>query len=131
MELVNIKEAVYAEDYILLQKAHQFAWSVYCFSREILEKETAYIVFRLRCFADLIPENIGKGFETRTDDERFLFIKRACEAIAYSRYFLISIRDMKYINDVGYTNIINLLSQLSDFSRMLKAYIFSIVEEDL
>lgn len=109
------------EDLIVWQKAHQFVLSAYTLSKDFPKTETYNLTSQLRRAAISISANIAEGFKKRTKAEKARFMNIAQSSLEECRYYLILIRDLKYGDSTG------LLVQLEEISKMLDAYLSSLL----
>jgi four helix bundle protein len=109
------------EDLIVWQKAHQFVLSVYRVSNVFPRNEIYGLTSQLRRAAISIPANIAEGFKKRTKADKARLMNIAQGSLEECRYYLILIKDLKYGDSSG------LLTQLEEVSKMLDAYVSSIL----
>ena len=105
------------EDLIVWQKAHEFTLAVYKVTEGFPKTEVYGLTSQFRRAAVSIPANIAEGFRKRgrADKARFLNISQG--SIEECRYYLILSRDL------GYIETEELDSKLSEASKLLNAYI--------
>jgi four helix bundle protein len=109
------------EDLIVWQKAHQFVLSVYRISNDFPRNEIYGLTSQLRRAAISIPANIAEGFKKRTKADKARLMNIAQGSLEECRYYLILIKDLKYGESSG------LLTQLEEVSKILDAYVSSIL----
>jgi four helix bundle protein len=109
------------EDLIVWQKAHQFVLSVYRISNDFPRNEIYGLTSQLRRAAISIPANIAEGFKKRTKADKARLMNIAQGSLEECRYYLILIKDLKYGESLG------LLTQLEEVSKILDAYVSSIL----
>ncbi|MDZ7699671.1 MAG: four helix bundle protein [Deltaproteobacteria bacterium] len=112
------------QDLVVWQKAHQFVLSVYKYSESFPKHEMYGLTSQLRRSAVSIPANISEGFKKtgRPDKARYLNIAQG--SLEESRYYLILAKDL------GYGDNSDLKNQLEEVSKLLGAYLFSILNSD-
>jgi four helix bundle protein len=109
------------EDLIVWQKAHLFVLSVYRFTRKFPKEEIYSLTSQFRRAAISIPSNIAEGFKKRTKPDKIKFYNTSQGSLEECRYYLILSRDLNY----GETK--ELFSQLEEVSKLLDAYMNSIL----
>ena len=102
------------------QKAHEFVLAVYRYSESFPEREKYGLAHQLRRAAISIPANIAEGFGKRSPAEkaRFLNIEGSVEECRY--YLILS-------QDLGYGQTESLVSTLEETSKLLNAYVRTIL----
>ena len=112
------------QDLVVWQKAHQFVLSVYRFSELFPNNELYGLTSQLRRSAVSIPANVAEGFKkkTRPDKARYLNISQG--SLEESRYYLILAKDLDYGDNS------QLMNQLEEVSKLLEAYLSSILNSD-
>jgi len=109
------------QDLIVWQKAHEFVLSAYRYS-EIFPKTEIYgLTSQFRRAAISVPANIAEGFKKRTKIEKARFMNIAQGSLEECRYYLILIKDLNYGDSSG------LLIQLEEVSKILDAYVASLL----
>ena len=105
------------EDLIVWQKAHDLTLAVYKATEGFPKTEIYGLTSQFRRAAVSIPANIAEGFRKRgrADKARFLNISQG--SVEECRYYLILSRDL------GYIETEELDSKLSEASKLLNAYI--------
>jgi four helix bundle protein len=104
-------------DLVVWQKAHAWVLSVYRMSGCFPKHELFALTSQLRRSAVSVPGNIAEGFARpiRPDKIRIFHIARS--SLEEARYYLI------LANDLDYCSAEALLESCSEISRMLDAYI--------
>ena len=100
------------QDLVVWRKAHQFVLSVYGLTSQ------------LRPSAVSIPANIAEGFRKQGKLDKVRFLNIAQGSLEESRYYLILVRDL------GYCDPLPQLNQLEEISKILDAYLKSILTSD-
>ena len=108
-------------DLIVWQKAHQFVLGVYRFTESFPKHEMYGLRAQLRRAAVSIPANIAEGFKKRGRADKARFMNIGEGSTEECRYYLI------LSTDLGYGNSMNLMSNLEEVSKLLRAYAFSIL----
>jgi four helix bundle protein len=112
------------EDLLVWQKAHNFVLGVYRLTRSFPGNETYGLISQLRRAAVSIPANIAEGFIKRGKADKSRFFNIAQGSIEESRYYLILARDLKY------ADVAPLMILLEETSKLLKSYIYSMLNAD-
>ena len=102
------------------QKAHEFVLAVYRYSESFPEREKYGLAHQLRRAAISIPANIAEGFGKRSPAEKARFLNIAEGSVEESRYYLLS-------QDLGYGQTESLASTLEETSKLLNAYVRTIL----
>ena len=112
------------QDLIVWQKAHRFVLSVYRFTESFPAHELYGLTSQLRRAAVSIPANIAEGFKKRTRPDKARYLNIAQGSLEEARYYLLLSRDLEY----GHTH--QLIDQLEEVSKLLAAYLASILASD-
>jgi four helix bundle protein len=112
------------QDLVVWQKAHQFILSVYRYSESFSKDELYGLTSQLRRAAVSIPANIAEGFKKKTRPDKARYLNIAQGSLEESRYYLILSKDLDY----GDTH--QLKNQLEEVSKLLGAYLSSILTPD-
>ena len=110
------------QDLIVWQKAHQFVLSVYHYSESFPKNEIYGLTSQLRRAAVSIPANISEGFKKKTRPDKARYLNIAQGSLEESRYYLILSKDL------GYGNSDRLIKQIEEVSKLLEAYLCSILD---
>ena len=110
------------EDLIVWQKAHQFVLAVYRLSDTFPPDERYGLTSQLRRSSVSIPANIAEGFKKRTHPDKVKYLNIAQGSLEESRYYLILSRDL------GYAETDQIASQIEEVSKLLNAYLSSIIK---
>ena len=113
------------EDLIVWQKAHAFVLSIYRCTPSFPRYELYGLTSQLRRAAVSIPANIVEGWRKRSKAEKARFMNIAEASIEECRYYLILARDL------GYADTASLMAELEEISRLLNAYVRSILTPKL
>ncbi|MBW2030584.1 MAG: four helix bundle protein [Deltaproteobacteria bacterium] len=108
-------------DLILWQKAHQVVLSVYRYSESFPKNETYGLTSQLIRSVVSVPANIAEGFKKKSRPDKARYLNIAQGSLEESRYYLILARDL------GYGNNSELEDQLEEVSKLLEAYLSSIL----
>ena len=103
------------------QKAHEFVLAVYRYSESFPEREKCGLAHQLRRAAVSIPANIAEGFSKRSAAEKARFLNMAEGSAEECRYYLILSQDL------GYGQNQSLTSTLEETSKLLNAYVRTIL----
>lgn len=112
------------KDLIVWQKAHFFVLAVYRYSELFPKIEIYGLIAQLRRAAISIPANIAEGFKKKTRPEKARYFNIAQGSLEECRYYLILAQDLNY----GEAS--QLMIQLEEVSKLLEAYISSILNSD-
>ena len=112
------------QDLLVWQKAHQFVLSVYKVSMRFPSHELYGLTSQFRRAAVSIPANIAEGFKRKTKPEKARFMNIAQASLEECRYYLI------LANDLDYYNTTSLMETLEETSKLLEAYISSLLSTD-
>jgi four helix bundle protein len=109
------------QDLIVWQKAHEFVLLVYRYSESFPKSELYGLTSQAKRAAVSIPANIAEGFKKKTKPDKVRFLNIAQGSLEECRYYLILARDLDY----GDTS--RLMTQLEEVSKLLQAYLSSIL----
>jgi four helix bundle protein len=112
------------QELIVWQKAHQFVLGIYRFTDAFPKREIYGLTSQLRRAAISIAANVAEGFKKRTKADKVRFMNIAQGSVEECRYYLILAKDL------GYGDILGLMPQLEEVSRLLQAYYSSILDSD-
>jgi len=112
------------QDLIVWQKAHHFVLSIYKFTENFPKSETYGLTLQLKKAAVSIPANIAEGFKKKTKPDKARFMNIAQGSLEECRYYLILAKDLGYGDSSGLT------SHLEEVSKLLQAYLSSILSSD-
>jgi four helix bundle protein len=109
------------QDLIVWQKAHQFVLSAYTYSKGFPDNERYGLTSQLRRAAVSIPANIAEGFKRKTKADKARMLNIAQGSLEECQYYLILSQDL------GYGDTAHLKEQLDQVSKLLDAYIRSLL----
>jgi four helix bundle protein len=112
------------QDLIVWQKAHQFVLSIYYFTESFPKSELYGLTSQIKKAAISIPANIAEGFKKKTKPDKARFMNIAQGSLEECRYYLILAKDLKYGDSSELT------SHLEEVSKLLQAYLSSILNSD-
>jgi four helix bundle protein len=112
------------EDLVVWQKAHQFVLAVYRLTRSFPKSEIYGLSSQFRRAAVSIAANIAEGFRKRGNADNLRFLNIAQGSLEESRYYLILTLDL------GYGDVAELCSLLSEVSKLLTSYSKAILNSD-
>ncbi len=118
------KPAKSFEDLIVWQKAHQFVLEMYRLTEKFPKNEIYGLTSQFRRAAISIPANIAEGFKKKGKADKARFLNIAQGSLEECRYYLILSKDL------GYCDSTKLNNQLSEVSKILQAYMASILDSD-
>lgn len=117
---MDIKPAKKFQDLIVWQKAHQFVLSLYRFTENFPKSELYGLTSQFRRAVVSIPANIAEGFKKRTKPDKIKFMNISQGSLEECRYYLILSKDL------GFGDIMGLMNQLEEVSKLLDSYISAI-----
>jgi len=109
------------EDLIVWQKSHHFVLSVYRLTDKFPKTEIYGLTSQMRRAAVSIPANIAEGFKKKGRADKVRFLNIAQWSLEEVRYYLILAKDLGYIGSAA------LLPQIEEVSKLLEAYLSSIL----
>ena len=112
------------QDLIVWQKAHQFVLSVYRYTADFPNTEIYGLTSQFRRAAVSIPANIAEGFKKKTKPDKAKFLNIAQGSSEECRYYLI------LSNDLAYGDSSPLIEQHEEVSKLLEAYLSSLLNSD-
>ncbi len=112
------------QDLIVWQKAHQFVILVYKMSQTFPKSETYGLSSQFRRAAVSIAANIAEGFRKRGRADKLRFFNIAQGSVEESRYYLI------LAEDLGYGDVSRIKPLIEEVSKLLDAYMHSILNSD-
>ncbi len=107
------------EDLLVWQKAHAFVLDVYKTTKEFPKEELYGLTSQFRNSARSVPSNIAEGYKKRGKADKLRFFNIAQGSLKESRYYVILSRDLGYINQEKY---LELLKQVIDITQLLNSY---------
>ena len=114
--------AKHFQDLIVWQKAHEFVLLIYRYSESFPESELYGLTSQVRRSAVSVPSNIAEGFKKKTKPDKVRFLNIAQASLEECRYYLILTKDLDY----GDTS--KLMGKLEEVSKLLEAYLSSILD---
>jgi four helix bundle protein len=114
--------AKHFQDLIVWQKAHEFVLSIYRYSESFPKNELYGLTSQARRSAVSVPSNIAEGFKKKTKPDKVRFLNIAQGSLEECRYYLILAKDLDY----GDTS--KLMEKLEEVSKLLEAYLSSILD---
>jgi four helix bundle protein len=104
-----------------MAKAHSFVLTVYRLTETFPKYEIFGLTSQFKRAAVSIPANIAEGFRRRGSSDKVRFFNIAQTSVEECRYYLILVKDLEYADvEVAY-------SIIQEVSKMLEAYIKSIL----
>ncbi len=116
------KPAKSFEDLIVWQKAHQFVLEVYKLTEKFPKTEIYGLTSQFRRAAISIPANTAEGFKKKGNADKARFLNIAQGSLEECRYYLILSKDL------GYCDSTRLNEKVSEVSKLLQAYMSSILD---
>ncbi len=114
--------AKHFQDLVVWQKAHEFVLSIYRYSESFPKNELYGLTSQVRRSAVSVPSNIAEGFKKKTKPDKVRFLNIAQGSLEECRYYLILAQDLDY----GETS--KLMEKLEEVSKLLEAYLSSILD---
>ena len=108
-------------DLIVWQKSHKLVLNIYRITQKFPSEEKFGLVNQIRRAAVSVPANIAEGFKKRGRADKARFMNIGEGSTEECRYYLILSRDLGY----GYS--VNLMTNLEEVSKLLRAYASSIL----
>ena len=112
------------QDLLVWQKAHKFVISVYQMSQTFPKSEIYGLSSQFRRAAVSIAANIAEGFRKRGRADKLRFFNISQGSIEESRYYLI------LTEDLGYSDVSKIKPLIEEVSKLLDAYMHSILNSD-
>ena len=110
------------QDLVVWQKAHQCVLSIYRYSESFPKNELYGLTSQLRRAAVSIPANIAEGFKKKTRPDKARYMNIAQGSVEECRYYLILSKDLDYGDNLRLKN------QVEEVSKLLDAYLSSILD---
>jgi four helix bundle protein len=114
--------AKHFQDLVVWQKAHEFVLLIYQYSESFPKNELYGLTSQVRRSAVSVPSNIAEGFKKKTKPDKVRFLNIAQGSLEECRYYLILAKDLDY----GDTS--KLMEKLEEVSKLLEAYLSSILD---
>jgi four helix bundle protein len=114
--------AKHFQELIVWQKAHEFVLLIYRYSESFPKNELYGLTSQVRRSAVSVPANIAEGFKKKTRPDKVRFLNIAQGSLEECRYYLILAKDLDY----GDTS--KLMSKVEEVSKLLEAYLSSILD---
>jgi four helix bundle protein len=111
------------QELVVWQKAHELVLDVYRLSSKFPKEETYGLTSQLRRAVISVPANIAEGFKKRGRNDKARYLNIAQGSLE-NRYYLLLSQDLKY----GTTTTMTV--KLEEVSRILEAYMSSILNSD-
>ncbi len=109
----------------LWQLAHEFVLDVYSLSKSFPKEELFGITSQLKRAAMSIPANIVEGYRKTGAKDKLRFYNIAYGSAGECRYYIILIKDLKYIKTETYQTLIN---KIDNISKLINAYSNGIIK---
>ncbi len=94
------------------QKAHRLTLKIYEITRDFPSDERFSLISQIRRSSISIPANIVEGFKRRSNKEYAHFLNVAEASLEETKYFLILAKDLKYMEDNAYVELMNLSEEI-------------------
>jgi four helix bundle protein len=112
------------EDLLVWKKAHSFVLTVYRLTETFPKHEIFGLTSQFRRAAVSIPANIAEGFRRYGTSDKVRFFNIAQTSVEECRYYLILVKDLEY------ADVEEAYSIIQEVSKMLEAYIRSILNPE-
>ena len=113
------------EDIIAWKNAHSLVILVYRITKTFPDYERFGLCSQFQRAAVSIPANIAEGYKKLSKADKLRFFNISQGSIEECRYYCILSRDLGYINEQVYTQ---LLQKILDTSYILNSYIKGVIE---
>ena len=111
------------EDLKVWEKSHEFVLEVYKITRQFPGEEKFGLTSQIRRSAVSVAANIAEGSKRQHLKEYIQMLYIAQGSLSETKYYLLLARDLKYLNDEVYQQI---LSQSQKIAKMLSGLINSL-----
>lgn len=102
------------------EKSHQLALEIYNITSKLPNHEKYGIISQIQRSSTSIPANIVEGFGRKGNKEFLQFLYQAKGSLTETQYFLILIKDLRFIDQIEFEKIINSYEELA---KMLNSFI--------
>jgi len=107
------------KDLIVWQKSHLLVLKIYEITKQFPREEIYGLTNQIRRAAYSVPANIVEGKKKKTIPHQLSFINIAEGSLEEVKYFLILSKDLKYIEDDRYNE---LLKDAEEIGKLLNGY---------
>ena len=133
MEVIEDKSKVFEPsknftDLIVWQKAHEFVLETYKVTRDFPMEERFALCTQFQRAAVSIPANIAEGYKKLSKADKLRFLNISQGSLEECRYYIILSRDLSYINNNTYNELIG---SLEETSKLLNSYIRGVLNKQL
>ena len=133
MEVIEDKGRVFEPsknftDLIVWQKAHEFVLETYKVTRDFPMEERFALCTQFQRAAVSIPANIAEGYKKLSKADKLRFLNISQGSLEECRYYIILSRDLSYINNNTYNELIR---SLEETSKLLNSYIRGVLNKQL
>ncbi len=111
------------EDLKVWEKSHEFVLEVYKITQQFPGEEKFGMTSQIRRSTVSVAANIAEGSKRQHLNEYIQMLYIAQGSLSETKYYLLLARDLKYLNDEVYQQI---LSQSQEISKMLSGLINSL-----
>ena len=131
MEVIEDKGKVFEPsknftDLIVWQKAHEFVLETYKVTRDFPMEERFALCTQFQRAAVSIPANIAEGYKKLSKADKLRFLNISQGSLEECRYYIILSRDLSYINNNTYNELIG---SLEETSKLLNSYIRGVLNK--
>lgn len=114
------------ENVIAWQKSHQFVLAIYALKDRFPDFEKYGLWSQITRAAVSVPANIAEGLKKLSKADKLKFLNISQGSLDECRYYLLLIRDLKYISIDEYENLVKLQETTSYF---LNSYLLGVVKD--
>jgi four helix bundle protein len=115
-------------DLIVWQKAHEFVLETYKVTRDFPMEERFALCTQFQRAAVSIPANIAEGYKKLSKADKLRFLNISHGSLEECRYYIMLSRDLAYINNNTYNELIG---SLEETSKLLNSYIRGVLNKQL
>ena len=115
-------------DLIVWQKAHEFVLETYKVTRDFPMEERFALCTQFQRAAVSLPANIAEGYKKLSQADKLRFLNISQGSLEECRYYIILSRDLSYINNNTYNELIG---SLEETSKLLNSYIRGVLNKQL
>lgn len=107
------------KDLLVWQKAHQLVLKVYSVTKKFPKEEIYGLTNQIRRSSYSVPSNLAEGHKKKTIPNKLHFINIAEGSLEETKYHLILSRDLEYLTESKYSELMN---DAEEVGRLLNGY---------
>lgn len=107
------------KDLLVWQKAHQLVLKVYAVTKKFPKEEIYGLTNQIRRSSYSVPSNLAEGYKKKTIPNRLHYINIAEGSLEETKYHLILSRDLEYLVESKYSELMN---DAEEVGRLLNGY---------